>query len=1269
VSFGFLWQACSRALCAGILVTVWLATGNSWASSAYPELEDQMVDLWNTGQGLPQGTVNAIAQTADGYLWVATDGGLARFDGVRFQHFNSRNTPTLGSDRVTALRSEGANGLWIGLADGGVCRLTDGRFQRSPVTDANGGTVTALAAAGENGLWIGSSGGLRLWREDRQAPAPDAASEFPREVLGACETGPGRVVVLDRRGLWETSGEQVRKLRTPSNVGEETWRGIAASDSGGVWLFGESARSPVIRLSADGTGVANQPVMLETGDKVSAACQRGDGSLWLGTTYGNLMLAGREAKFSGTRNITDRRRPAVRCLFEDRELNLWVGLDGGGLGRMKPKRVRTFGFENGLPGERITGMCGDGARGFWVGCHAAGLAHWERGAFVAFDAKGALPKGCVVWSVVRTRDGSLWIGTEGAGLMRWKNDRLEAFGTERGVPDGAITAMVETKNGSLWVGGRDGGLACFRKGDFSRPTETAGCDGMPLTVLADDGADGVWVGTAGQGLGHLPAKGEIRWFTRAADGLGSDWVRSLRMEADGTLWIGTNGGLSRLRSGKIATVSSHDGLWDDAISQILEDDWGEAKERQLWLGSNRGIFRLTKEVLNKWLDGRAPSFEQVAYGLSDGMEGLECSSGFGPSGLSLVASENPRTTASILWFPTLRGLARLDVMPLMGKVRGISGDHVAFTRAQLHLGADGKTFDLGDVVAGGDGFGNGSGAGIHPNGNFSKSSVTSNLKDAATSATKRYHRTKSPMVDGVFIPDGGLDPSHQVVISSTGLRAEFPATTGVAWGLAKSGLNPNPGDVFNPSEMKLLGVPMVWLSGNQGITFDLEEIRKRTGTPIERFTSRVCNLHIGSAAFHVLLDGQVVVRRSGLVRDSDWFEKGIVPVDIPISPRHRFLTLAATDDKDDIGLFNRVPPMVFIEKVLVNGTETKPPGKPSGLPGIARLELAPGVSRLDLQYAATSLTSPDKIRFRTRLQPLEDTWQEAGDRREANFAHLAPGDYHFEVIACNPDGVWNLQATALDFRLQPRLWQQPWFAPLVVGLLVSVITIGTVAVVRVRHRRHLRRIEQLHAVVVERARIARDIHDDLGAGLTEVALLSELARADLAQPEKAALHLDQVFQSARRMTRAIDEIVWAVNPKNDLLERSLDFVCKSAQDFLRSAGIALRIERLDDLPERMLSSSRRHHLYLTVRETLNNVVKHAQATEVHLRLSANPTLLTVEIRDNGCGFAADEVPSSRHGLDGMATRMAEVGSSADIASIPGQGTTVTLRLPLHALAS
>jgi signal transduction histidine kinase len=287
-----------------------------------------------------------------------------------------------------------------------------------------------------------------------------------------------------------------------------------------------------------------------------------------------------------------------------------------------------------------------------------------------------------------------------------------------------------------------------------------------------------------------------------------------------------------------------------------------------------------------------------------------------------------------------------------------------------------------------------------------------------------------------------------------------------------------------------------------------------------------------------------------------------------------------------------------------------------------------------------------------------------GGPAEAEYSYLPPGQYQFRIQGVTEAGEKTDAMFSLPITVWPPFWQTTWFRGSVLALLVA----GLVAVVRyVTWRKMQVQLEQLNqqrAVELERSRIARDIHDDLGANLTQIALLSELAQTDLAQPAQARAHLERIFTTAGALARQLDEIVWAITPANDTLEQFSSYVSKYAQDYLRAAGIRCRLEVPESLPKYPMSSAQRHDLFLAAKEALHNVVKHAQADEVWLRLKIENGSLALEIQDNGKGLGEHAKAGARgHGLANMQNRLRHVGGTFEPLTRAGLGTLVRLTLP------
>jgi signal transduction histidine kinase len=307
------------------------------------------------------------------------------------------------------------------------------------------------------------------------------------------------------------------------------------------------------------------------------------------------------------------------------------------------------------------------------------------------------------------------------------------------------------------------------------------------------------------------------------------------------------------------------------------------------------------------------------------------------------------------------------------------------------------------------------------------------------------------------------------------------------------------------------------------------------------------------------------------------------------------------------------------------------------------------------------------VQFKYRLEGHETAWTEAGNTRVAYYNKVPPGNYRFHVIAGNEDGVWNETGGVLDVTVQPQFWQTWWFRTAASLCLVGIV----VAVVRYlstqKLRRRLQLLEQQEALEKERFRIARDLHDQLGANLTQVALLSEMAEADKHSPAEIESHAQQISQAARETTRSLDEIVWAVNPSNDTLEGLVNYVCKYAQEYLALAGLRYRAEVPAQLPVVNIPPEVRHNVFLAFKEAVNNVVKHAQASEVRVRLQLQPGNFALSIEDNGRGMGGLDASAvqTRNGLRNMKKRMDDIGGRFEVGAASERGIIVRLTVPVR----
>jgi ligand-binding sensor domain-containing protein/signal transduction histidine kinase len=362
---------------------------------------------------------------------------------------------------------------------------------------------------------------------------------------------------------------------------------------------------------------------------------------------------------------------------------------------------------------------------------------------------------------------------------------------------------------------------------------------------------------------------------------------------------------------------------------------------------------------------------------------------------------------------------------------------------------------------------------------------------------------------------------------------------------------------------------------------------------------------------------------------------------------------------------NTNPPPVVIESALVDQQEQWTNGLSARVP--ESVTVPARSEQLEIDYSSLALAAPEKGRFKYRLEGHESRWTEVGNgTRTAIYTKLPHGDYRFHVKACNEDGFWNEAGATLGVIVLPPFWQTWWFLTGATACLLGIVISAVHYISTQRLQGQLADMHQQQALETERARIARDIHDQVGASLTQVSLLGELVESDKELPAEVEAHARQISQTARETSRALDEIVWTVNPSNDTLDGLFTYVCKYAQEYLAVAGVRYRLDVPAQLPATAVTPEVRHNVFLAAKESVTNIVKHARASETLIRLRPGPGSFVLEIQDNGRGPAGAQAAAaqSRNGLRNMRKRMEDVGGTFEIGPAPEGGTLVRLTVPV-----
>jgi ligand-binding sensor domain-containing protein len=587
--------------------------------------------VWTTDDGLPQSSVYAVAQTRDGYLWLGTADGLARFDGARFTVFDGSTTPELAADAwIQALLVDADGTLVVGTHQGSVLTYGDGRFHSALPSGVTVGGVRSLAVGPPGTIWVGSSKGL--FRVVAGAVSEVTAARVLEGVNAVLVDPDGTVWVGSRKGIATVSGDDL----VPSDLAGEipSIRALLRDGEGALWMSGPGVVRRVL-------GPERRDFVLGGDATVRSFAPDRDGGVWMATGFEGLARVrdGVLSRFRATDGVASTR---LNVVFEDHEGSLWVGTDEDGVQQIGDGKIVPFGTPEGLHDDVVWTVLPDGSGGIVAGTDQGSVTRISaEGAVRTLTAKDGLPTDPVNGLSLDT-GGALWVAT-GSGTFVERGGAFAKPAHGSGLPEDDATAVFTDSHGVTWVGATG---ALFRsEGEGFVPVALPDRIGRNrVQGLAEDHEGAMWLGTDGAGLFRVK-DGDVAVYTKA-EGLTDNGVAGLTLDADGSLWIATYGGLTRLRAGKLVRMTRSNGLVDDFVYAALVD----ADER-VWLSSNKGLMAFAKrdfDVLERDPTARIPI---VRYGKEDGMRSPECSAG---------APGGARSADGRLWFPTVKGVVAVD---------------------------------------------------------------------------------------------------------------------------------------------------------------------------------------------------------------------------------------------------------------------------------------------------------------------------------------------------------------------------------------------------------------------------------------------------------------------------------------------------------------------------------------------------------------------------------------------------------------------------------
>ena len=951
---------------------------------------------------------------------------------------------------------------------------------------------------------------------------------------------------------------------------------------------------------------------------VTTVVQTRDGYLWLGTYGGLVRFDGVHFKVFNSAGSPGLQSDRVTSLFEDGGGTLWIGHERGDLTRYRDGKFESLDVHETGVRRKIPAISADQNGDVWMLNEEGTLVRARDGVTCS------LPNTDGVAQMAQDARGKLWV-TSGGQVASVENARLTRL-TDTNNSNGVgyyVLGICPSHDGGLWIVS-DGQVGKWNGQAMTESRGTNPCNTKVVAML-ETKSGALAMGTSNDGLYLLFSNRAVLHFNHT-NGFPSDWIRCLHEDREGTLWVGAGSvGLIALRPGKIEVLDAPD-QWQGRV--VLSTT--TARDGALWIGSEgAGLYGLLAGQWQHFAEGAGLSNLYV-WSVSEDAKNRMWAGTWGggmfmqqgdhfviPPGLENVNAPMPailQAPDGVTWIGTASGLIRYEngAVKWFGETNGL------------------KAPDVRTIVRDSEGtiwFGMlGGGLGRLKNG-------------------KLEQFLKSDGLSSDYVQCLHLGADGALWIGSYGSGLDRLKNGHLAKVTMAEGL---PNNFICAIEEDRHG--NFWISSHNGI---FRIAAQALSDCADGKTAAIKCLAYGKG------DGLPSLECSG----------GLQPAACKLAdgrigfPTSKGLVIVDPDDTKA----NQLEPPVVIEAIIAGGRPLVQNANAS-----SPLQIPPGLQRFEFHYTGLSFVAPEKMQFQYWLEGWDKDWMDAAnDKRVAEYSYIPPGNFTFHVRACNSDGIWNEKGAALAIIVLPRFWQTWWFNDLSTFAALAVVAGMVWFVSRRRMRAKLERIERQQTLERERTRIARDIHDHLGANLTRISLLSQSAHGELENPAQAAAQLERIYGTSRELTRSMDEIVWAVNPQHDTLDSLASYLGNFAQEYLVSLNLRCRLDVPLHLPHWPITAEMRHNVFLAFKEALHNVVKHANATEVFITLATDASGFHLAVRDNGTGFDPAAIPTRPgrgNGLKNMRQRLEQIGGRCEFQSAAGTGAEIKFLVSVAATA-
>jgi ligand-binding sensor domain-containing protein/tRNA A-37 threonylcarbamoyl transferase component Bud32 len=612
-------------------------------------IQEYNLETYTTEDGLPQSSVLTIVQTRDGYLWMGTYEGVARFDGIRFRVFDTANTPEMDSNRIKELLEDSKGNLWIATSAGLLC-YRNGSFKN--YTTGNGlsnNFIVCLCEDRQGRIWVGTTDGLNRFENGVFTSYTQEQGLTQNYISALVEDNEGNLLIGTSGGGLHHMDFNDGKITPctiegcPRNMDIRT---LYKDRQGRTWI-GTADKGMAVNEGGKFKLYTQKDGL--SGNDVRAIFQDSNGTLWIGTN-GQGLNTFKNGVFSYSDTEQGFFSSPIRAILEDREGSLWIGTRDG-LSQLKDGKFIIYSRRNGLPVDSVRTVFQDHSGNIWIGTVNGGLVQYRNNRFQTFGINQGL-KSEHIWTIAQSQDSSLWFGTYGGGLHRLKNGKIiEIYNTRKGLSNDIIRAVFVDSEDNVWVGTNGGGVDIIKKdGNYRTIINYSTKNGLSndfVYAISGDRQGNTWIGTYSGGLDRF-SHGNFTVYD-IKDGLTGHAIWSIYPDDHGVIWIGTDdGGLVRFKNNTFRRFTVKNGLYSNLAFQVFED-----KKENLWMNCNQGIYSVRKKDLEDFASNKIQAIPYLSFGKTEGIKSTECAGPAQPAGIC--------TREGKLWFPTISGAVVIDL--------------------------------------------------------------------------------------------------------------------------------------------------------------------------------------------------------------------------------------------------------------------------------------------------------------------------------------------------------------------------------------------------------------------------------------------------------------------------------------------------------------------------------------------------------------------------------------------------------------------------------